>query len=56
MEANDAEHVTFVDEFAGRRFDNKVEIPEDWVHITPGCELMYSWTDAWNRISRFTTI
>jgi hypothetical protein len=57
MEADDAEHVAFVDEFAGRRFDDEVEITEDWVHIVPGCELMYSWiSDTWNCISRFTTI
>jgi hypothetical protein len=35
MEADDAEHVAFVDEFAGRRFDDEVDIPEDWVHIAP---------------------
>jgi hypothetical protein len=35
MEADDAEHVAFVDEFAGRRFDDETDIPEDWVHIAP---------------------
>ena len=29
MEADDAEHVAFVDEFAGRRFDDETDIPED---------------------------
>jgi hypothetical protein len=28
-EADDAEHVAFVDEFGGRRFDDEVDIPED---------------------------
>jgi len=35
MEADDAKHVAFVDDFAGRRFDDKTDIPEDWVHIAP---------------------
>ena len=29
MEADDAEHVAFVEEFAGRRFDDETDIPED---------------------------
>jgi len=29
MEADDAEHVGFVDEFAGRRFDDETNIRED---------------------------
>ena len=33
MEADDMEHVGFVDEFAGRRFDDETDIPEDRVHI-----------------------
>jgi hypothetical protein len=35
MEADDAEHFAFMDEFAGRRFDDETDIPEDWVHIAP---------------------
>ena len=35
MEADDVEHAAFVDEFAGRRFDDETDIPEDWVHIAP---------------------
>ena len=29
MEADDVEHLTFVDEFAGRSFDDETDIPED---------------------------
>ena len=29
MDADDAEHVAFVDEFAGRRFDDETDILED---------------------------
>ena len=29
MEADDAEHVVFVDEFAGRRYDDETDIPQD---------------------------
>ena len=29
------EHLTFVDEFAGRSFDDETDIPEDWAHIVP---------------------
>jgi hypothetical protein len=37
MEADDAEHVAFVDEFASRRFDDETDIPEDWFtsHLMP---------------------
>ena len=35
MEPNDAEHLAFVDEFAGRRFNDKTDIPKDWTHIAP---------------------
>jgi len=35
MEADDAEHVAFVDEFASWGFDDEVDIPKDWVHIAP---------------------
>ena len=35
MEADDAEHLAFVDEFAGMSFDEKTDIPEDWAHIAP---------------------
>ena len=35
MEADDAEHLTFVDEFVGRSFDDETYIPEDWAHIAP---------------------
>jgi hypothetical protein len=35
MEADNVEHVAFVDEFAGRRFDDEVNIPEDLVHSAP---------------------
>jgi len=35
MEADDVEHLAFVDEFAGMSFDEKTDIPEDWAHIAP---------------------
>ena len=35
MEPDDAEHLTFVAEFAGRSFDDETDIPMDWTHITP---------------------
>ena len=35
MEADDVEHLAFVDEFAGRSFDDETDIPEDWAHIAP---------------------
>ena len=35
MEADDAEHLAFVDEFAGRSFDDETYIPKDWAHIAP---------------------
>ena len=35
MEADDAEHLAFVDEFASRSFDDETYIPEDWAHIAP---------------------
>jgi hypothetical protein len=35
MEPNDVEHLAFVDEFAGRSFDDETDIPKDWTHIAP---------------------
>ena len=35
IEADNAEHIAFMDEFAGRRFDDETDIHEGWVHIAP---------------------
>jgi hypothetical protein len=35
MEADDAEHLAFVNEFVDRSFDDETYIPEDWAHIAP---------------------
>jgi hypothetical protein len=35
IEVDDAGHLTFVNEFASRSFDDETYIPEDWADIAP---------------------